>query len=42
MDQDKRWERVELAYNAFFGDAPFTSKTAEAAVDAAYARGETG
>ena len=20
MDRDKRWERVELAYNAFFGD----------------------
>ncbi len=41
MDRDQRWERVELAYNAFFGDAPYAAPTAEAAVAAAYARGET-
>jgi 2,3-bisphosphoglycerate-independent phosphoglycerate mutase len=41
MDRDKRWERVELAYNAFFGEAPYTAKDALSAVDAGYARGET-
>jgi 2,3-bisphosphoglycerate-independent phosphoglycerate mutase len=41
MDRDKRWERVELAYNAFFGDAPYTAPSAVAAVEAAYARDET-
>ncbi len=41
MDRDKRWERVELAYDAFFGAAPYTAPTAVAAVEAAYARDET-
>ncbi|HET6157834.1 MAG TPA: 2,3-bisphosphoglycerate-independent phosphoglycerate mutase [Dongiaceae bacterium] len=41
MDRDKRWERVELAYNAFFGDAPYKAPNAVAAVEAAYAREET-
>jgi len=41
MDRDKRWERVELGYNAFFGDAPYTAPSAIAAVEAAYARDET-
>ena len=41
MDRDKRWERVELAYNAFFGDAPYRAPNAMAAVEAAYARDET-
>ncbi|MGH6893612.1 MAG: 2,3-bisphosphoglycerate-independent phosphoglycerate mutase [Dongiaceae bacterium] len=41
MDRDKRWERVELAYNAFFGEAPCAAPNAIAAVAAAYARGET-
>jgi 2,3-bisphosphoglycerate-independent phosphoglycerate mutase len=41
MDRDKRWERVELAYNAFFGEAPYKAPDAVSAVAAAYARGET-
>ncbi|MBS0569633.1 MAG: 2,3-bisphosphoglycerate-independent phosphoglycerate mutase [Proteobacteria bacterium] len=42
MDRDKRWERVKLAYDAIAeGDAPFHADTALAALDAAYARGET-
>jgi 2,3-bisphosphoglycerate-independent phosphoglycerate mutase len=41
MDRDKRWERVELAYNAFLGEAPFTAPSADAAIAAGYARGET-
>jgi 2,3-bisphosphoglycerate-independent phosphoglycerate mutase len=41
MDRDKRWERVELAYNAFFGEAQYTTPNAVAAVEAAYAREET-
>ena len=35
MDRDKRWERVELAYNAFFGAAPYSAPSAIAAVEAA-------
>jgi 2,3-bisphosphoglycerate-independent phosphoglycerate mutase len=41
MDRDKRWERVELAYNAFLGESAFTAPTADAAVAAGYARKET-
>jgi 2,3-bisphosphoglycerate-independent phosphoglycerate mutase len=41
MDRDKRWERVELAYDAFFGQAPYAAADAKAAVAAAYAREET-
>ncbi|MEO8486245.1 MAG: 2,3-bisphosphoglycerate-independent phosphoglycerate mutase [Betaproteobacteria bacterium] len=42
MDRDQRWERVEPAYAALVdGRAPFTARSARAALDAAYARGET-
>jgi 2,3-bisphosphoglycerate-independent phosphoglycerate mutase len=41
MDRDKRWERVELAYKALFGEAPYRAPNAVAAVEAAYARDET-
>src|SRR5213075_1558682 len=41
MDRDKRWERVELGYNALFGEAPYTAADAASAVASAYARGET-
>ena len=41
MDRDKRWERVELAYDAFFGTAPYSAGYASEAVAAAYARAET-
>ena len=41
MDRDKRWERVELAYNAFLGESAFTAPNADAAIAAGYARGET-
>jgi 2,3-bisphosphoglycerate-independent phosphoglycerate mutase len=41
MDRDKRWERVELAYDAFFGHAPYHAAFASEAVAVAYARGET-
>jgi 2,3-bisphosphoglycerate-independent phosphoglycerate mutase len=41
MDRDKRWERVELAYNAFLGQSEFKAPTADAAVAAGYARKET-
>ena len=42
MDRDKRWERVKLAYDAIAeGAAEFHADNALAALDAAYARGET-
>ncbi len=41
MDRDKRWERLALAYDAFFGEAPHAAPDAVAAVAAAYAREET-
>ncbi|HET9190992.1 MAG TPA: 2,3-bisphosphoglycerate-independent phosphoglycerate mutase [Rudaea sp.] len=42
MDRDKRWERVKLAYDAIAeGVAEFHADNALAALDAAYARGET-
>lgn len=42
MDRDKRWERVKLAYDAIAeGVAEFHSDNSIAALDAAYARGET-
>ena len=42
MDRDKRWDRVKLAYDAIAdGVAEFHSGDALAALDAAYARGET-
>jgi len=41
MDRDKRWEREALAYDAFLGESEFKAPTADAAIAAAYARGET-
>jgi 2,3-bisphosphoglycerate-independent phosphoglycerate mutase len=42
MDRDKRWDRVEAAYDALVdGDAAFRADSAAAALAAAYARGET-
>lgn len=42
MDRDKRWERVEQAYNAVVcGTAAYYAPSAVAAVQAAYERGET-
>lgn len=42
MDRDKRWDRVRLAYDLIVdGHAPFTAPTATAALETAYARGET-
>jgi 2,3-bisphosphoglycerate-independent phosphoglycerate mutase len=42
MDRDKRWERVAVAYDLIVdGAAPFRAATPEAALAAAYARGET-
>ena len=42
MDRDKRWDRVQLAYDAVVaGQAAHHSATAVEAVEAAYARGET-
>jgi len=42
MDRDKRWERVAVAYDLIVqGHAPFQAATAEAALMAAYERGET-
>ncbi len=42
MDRDKRWERVKPAYDALVdGRAPYAAPSAAAALEAAYARGET-
>lgn len=41
MDRDKRWERVEKAYAAMVYGEGQTAPSAEAAVQAAYERGET-
>jgi 2,3-bisphosphoglycerate-independent phosphoglycerate mutase len=42
MDRDRRWDRTELAYDAIVhGRAEFTARSGEAAVRAAYERGET-
>ena len=41
MDRDQRWERVAPAYELIVaGRAPFRAASAQAALDAAYARGE--
>ncbi len=41
MDRDKRWDRVQLAYDLLTtGTAPFSCASALAALEAAYARGE--
>ena len=42
MDRDKRWDRVERAYRAMvLGEGDHVAASAKAAIDAAYARGET-
>src|SRR5689334_2911356 len=42
MDRDKRWERIQLAFDAMVeGQAEFHSDSGEAAVRAAYERDET-
>jgi 2,3-bisphosphoglycerate-independent phosphoglycerate mutase len=42
MDRDKRWDRVEKAYRALVdGQAEYAYPSATAAIEAAYARGET-
>ena len=42
MDRDKRWDRVKLAWDAIVdAQSPFHAPDALAALDAAYARGET-
>jgi 2,3-bisphosphoglycerate-independent phosphoglycerate mutase len=42
MDRDQRWERVKPAYDALVdGQAPFSAPSGAAALEAAYARGET-
>ena len=41
MDRDQRWDRVAQAYELLVdGRAPYTARTAQAGLDAAYARGE--
>lgn len=40
MDRDKRWDRVQKAYDVLTLGQGFTAETAQAAVAAAYARGE--
>ncbi len=40
MDRDKRWERVQKAYDALTIGQGFTADSAQAAIAAAYARGE--
>ena len=41
MDRDKRWERVALAYESLAGAKGERAQTARAAIEAAYARGES-
>jgi len=42
MDRDKRWERVQLAYDAITdAQSAFHADSAVSALDAAYSRGET-
>src|SRR5207253_198986 len=41
MDRDKRWDRIELAFDAMVkGEAEFRADSGEAAVKAAYERDE--
>ncbi|MFN2529459.1 MAG: 2,3-bisphosphoglycerate-independent phosphoglycerate mutase [Candidatus Baltobacteraceae bacterium] len=41
MDRDKRWERVQKAYDALAnGTAPYRAASAKDAIDSGYARGE--
>ncbi|HEY9204936.1 MAG TPA: 2,3-bisphosphoglycerate-independent phosphoglycerate mutase [Candidatus Methanoperedens sp.] len=41
MDRDKRWDRIEKAYEAMMGGAGISTQNASSAVENAYARGET-
>jgi 2,3-bisphosphoglycerate-independent phosphoglycerate mutase len=41
MDRDKRWDRVARAYQALVFSSGLSASSPEAAVEAAYARGET-
>ncbi|VVB96611.1 2,3-bisphosphoglycerate-independent phosphoglycerate mutase [uncultured archaeon] len=41
MDRDKRWDRVEKAYDAMTGGIGVTAQNASLAVENAYSRGET-
>lgn len=42
MDRDNRWERIAAAYNLYAeGQAPYQALSSEAALKAAYARGES-
>lgn len=41
MDRDKRWERVQKAYDALTLGTGFTAESAQAGLAAAYARNET-
>ena len=41
MDRDKRWERTKIAYDALVYGKAETAQSISAALDAAYARGET-
>ncbi len=42
MDRDHRWERIETGYDAIVhGEVAYHVSTASAAIEAAYARGET-
>jgi 2,3-bisphosphoglycerate-independent phosphoglycerate mutase len=41
MDRDKRWDRVARAYQALVFSSGLRAPNARAAIDAAYARGET-
>ncbi|MDK2855625.1 MAG: 2,3-bisphosphoglycerate-independent phosphoglycerate mutase [Bacillota bacterium] len=41
MDRDRRWERTALAYRALVHGQGETAPSAQAALEAAYARGET-
>ncbi|MEK7070780.1 MAG: 2,3-bisphosphoglycerate-independent phosphoglycerate mutase, partial [Patescibacteria group bacterium] len=41
MDRDKRWDRVERAYNALTKGSERTAKTAEEAITAAYEQSKT-
>jgi len=41
LDRDRRWERVQAAFDAIIGARGSAAQTAEAAIEAAYAHGET-
>lgn len=41
MDRDKRWDRVEQAYNALLGNAPATFKDAKTYIETEYAAGNS-